>query len=97
VTAGDPLKIDGAFGANTESAVVNFQVAHELTPTGVIDTSTWIALLRYAPADVKWTVPRKRKHKSAQAASVAGGTPPPWSASLPEVRDELAGAGGRGR
>jgi peptidoglycan hydrolase-like protein with peptidoglycan-binding domain len=96
VSAGDPIKIDGAFGANTQSAVENFQTAHALPVTGVVDTATWIALLHYAPAYVKWTTPRKRKKNAADIAS-AGGTPPPKSASLPDVRDEIAGAGGAGR
>jgi peptidoglycan hydrolase-like protein with peptidoglycan-binding domain len=97
VTAGDPVKIDGAFGPLTQTAVESFQLAHGLVVTGVVDTSTWIALLRYQPAHVKWTVPHKRRRKSAEVASAGQGTPPPWSASLPDVRDELAGAGGAGR
>jgi peptidoglycan hydrolase-like protein with peptidoglycan-binding domain len=96
VSAGDPIKIDGSFGPNTRTAVDNFQIAHGLPVTGLVDTATWSALLRYAPAYVKWTIPRKRKKHAADIAS-AGGTPPPKSASLPDVRDEIAGAGGAGR
>jgi hypothetical protein len=91
VSAGDRVKIDGGFGAKTQAAVQSFQLAHGLTVTGVIDTSTWVALLKYQPAYVKWMVPRKRKRHAADIASVRGGTPRPWSASLPDVRDELAG------
>jgi hypothetical protein len=96
VSAGDPIKIDGAFGQKTKTAVENFQTAHGLPVTGVVDTPTWTTLLHYAPAYVKWTIPSKRRKNAADIAS-AGGTPPPKSASLPAVRDESAGAGGAGR
>jgi peptidoglycan hydrolase-like protein with peptidoglycan-binding domain len=101
VTAGDPVAVDGDFGPATLTAVKNFQLAHGLTVTGLVDTDTWDALLSYAPAYVQWKLPQKKTKKNlARAATAAGlraGTPPPKSASLPARRDELAGAGGRGR
>jgi peptidoglycan hydrolase-like protein with peptidoglycan-binding domain len=100
VSAGERLAIDGAFGPKTEAAVQAFQTAHGLPVTGVIDTTTWDALLRYPPAYVHWTQPRKHRHAARGASagtSPTAGTPPPISASLPDVRDEIAGAGGAGR
>src|SRR5207248_3498664 len=91
--AGQPLVIDGAFGAKTRVAVLRFQRAHGLPTTGLIATATWQALLRYPPASVSWT------SGGARAASVSGtglATPVPRSAHLPARRNEIAGAGGAG-
>jgi Putative peptidoglycan binding domain len=96
VSAGDPVSIDGSFGPATQRAVENFQTAHGLALTGVVDTPTWNALLRYRAAHVRWATTRKPRHGAADIAS-AGGTPPPKSATLPDVRNEIAGAGGAGR
>jgi peptidoglycan hydrolase-like protein with peptidoglycan-binding domain len=103
VTAGETVTIDGDFGAATKIAVEAFQLAHALPATGLIDTDTWNALLRYTPAYVKWKLPPRKKKNLARAtaapsaATLAAGTPPPKSASLPARGDELAGAPGRGR
>src|SRR4029079_16165327 len=35
---------DGDFGPNTQAAVIKFQQDKGLTPNGVVDSSTWIAL-----------------------------------------------------
>jgi len=95
VSAGLTLVIDGAFGPQTQAAVLQFQAAHGLTATGVIDAGTWQALLRHRPVAVRWT------RKGATLASAAHrGTlvlKTPASASLPAKRNEIAGAGGRGR
>jgi hypothetical protein len=87
------LAIDGSFGPKTQWTVSNFQLEEKLPITGVIDSTTWSVLLRWQPAYVRWAKPTKGV--SADIAS-AGLTPPPRSASLPMVRDELAGAGGAG-
>ena len=42
---GKPLEVDGDFGANTESAVIKFQKAHGIEPTGRMTAQTWRALL----------------------------------------------------
>ncbi|MEV6329919.1 peptidoglycan-binding protein [Streptomyces sp. NPDC051909] len=39
------LKVDGAFGANTKSAVIAFQQKHDLQVDGVVGPQTWRALL----------------------------------------------------
>lgn len=36
-----PVTVDGIYGADTENAVLEFQRAVRLNPTGVIDVSTW--------------------------------------------------------
>jgi peptidoglycan hydrolase-like protein with peptidoglycan-binding domain len=53
--AGQPLTIDGDFGAGTQSAVKSFQTGAGLAASGKVDTATWQALLRHAPAAAKWT------------------------------------------
>jgi peptidoglycan hydrolase-like protein with peptidoglycan-binding domain len=94
VSAGDAVSIDGAFGRSMKAAVENFQAAHGLPADGLISTATWLALLRYAPAAVRWT--NSGAH-TASAARVTGGTPLPKSAFLRATRNEIAGAGGAGR
>jgi hypothetical protein len=76
--------------------VRRFQSANGLSASGLIGTTTWRLLLRYAPAPVHWTMHSKRL---AAAASASGGTPVPLNASVPAVRNEIAGPGGiaRGR
>ncbi|HWF72812.1 MAG TPA: peptidoglycan-binding protein [Solirubrobacteraceae bacterium] len=96
-TAGYHVSIDGDYGPRTQTAVQQFQAAHGLAVTGVVDSLTWAALLRYKPAYVHWGArSTKKKAVRATSASLAGLTPPPLSASLPG-RDELRGAEGRGR
>jgi hypothetical protein len=88
-SAGQRIPVDGVFGSQTLQAVGNFQTATGLLVTGVIDAPTWQALLRYPAAKVRW---RKTKAGSTFAARAAGLTlPVPKSASLPAVRNELAG------
>jgi hypothetical protein len=96
VSAGQTLAIDGAFGPQTQAAVLRFQVAHGLPATGVIDAATWQAVLRFRPVAVRWT----RKGATLASAVHTGRAlvlQTPASASLPAKRNELAGAGGRGR
>ena len=96
VEAGQDIVIDGDFGPKTEAAVEAFQTQHDLPATGLIDPTTWAALLRYPAPTVIW-----RSKKGTVTATVArGGTlilPVPKSASLPGKRDEIAAAGGAGR
>ena len=93
VAAGQSIPIDGAFGARTKAAVQRFQTAHGLARTGLVDSTTWQLLLRYAPAAVRWGPNGAR---TASAASASWITPVPESASLPAVRNELGGLIGRG-
>jgi hypothetical protein len=102
ITAGYPLAVDGDFGLQTQTAVAQFQAAHGLPATGVLDVGTWGTLLKYKPATVHWAA-HSNKHGIARIASAtagtpsaSAGTPPPQSATLPG-RNELHGHPGRGR
>jgi len=95
-SAGKPVTIDGAFGPQTLMSVQAFQLAHGLAPTGLIDTPTWQALLRYPAARVKWVI--RKRHLTATAA--AAGTSVlvvPRSAKLPTKRYEIPRALGAGK
>ncbi len=87
--AGRHLPVTGYFGDQTERAVRNFQRDAGLDPTGVIDATTWRALLKFQPEMVNWT---------KRARSGKRGAGEPRSASLPAVRYEIPtlGAGPHG-
>jgi hypothetical protein len=95
LTAGARISIDGSFGPQTQTAVRQFQSAHGLTPSGLLDSATWRALLRYAPANVTWT------SKGAKVARASGGgaleLPVPASARLRAKRYEIPPHLGAGR
>lgn len=38
---GYTLEVDGQFGSLTEQAVKEFQLAHDLTVDGIVDSKTW--------------------------------------------------------
>lgn len=67
ITAGYPIAVDGDFGSQTQAAVEQFQAAHALPVTGVLDAATWAALLRYAPAVVHWGTGASKKAVAAVA------------------------------
>jgi hypothetical protein len=85
VTAGQTVRVDGAYSAATEQAVRSFQAAQALLVTGRIDPSTWSALLRYQPAPPAWS--RAARNSVAGPVRANG----PRSASLRARRDELGG------
>jgi hypothetical protein len=82
--AGQAIPVDGDFGALTEQAVDNVQLANGLPATGIVDTATWTAVLRYTPAMVDWTA----SSRSARAARTAG------AASAPKPEISVHGRGG---
>jgi hypothetical protein len=85
--AGDAVPIDGDFGPMTQSAVVQFQSAHGLPTSGMIDQPTWQALLAYKPVKVTWV---KQQGKTIAVAARAGvRLAVPWSAHLPARRYEI--------
>jgi hypothetical protein len=94
VSAGQRITIDGGFGPQTKTAVQSFQTAHGLSPSGVVDTPTWQALLRYPSAHVTWVV---RNHKLSARTAAAGVTLVPKSASLRSKRYEIPRSLGAGR
>jgi hypothetical protein len=61
--AGETVPVDGTFGTSTETAVTHYQSAAGLAVTGSVDTATWQALLKQAPAKVRWTQAAPRTAK----------------------------------
>ena len=94
VSAGEPVTIDGSFGPKTLAAVEAFQAAHGIPVSGLIDTTTWQALLRYPAVHVTWVV--HRRHLTATTAA-AGETLVPRSARLRAKRYEIPRSLGAGR
>ena len=83
--AGFTAPITGYYQGPTQSAVYSFQAANGLPQTGNLDVPTWSVLSQMNAMPVTWT-------KSGAVASRAGGRlnlPPPRSAKLPAVRDEI--------
>ena len=93
ISAGYPITVDGGYGPSTLAAVESFQTARGLTVDGMVGAQTWSALLRYAPANVRWTTTGARL---AAAARFSLTMPVPKSARLRAKRNELAGASGAG-
>jgi hypothetical protein len=82
---GYTVPINGYFQAPTQSAVYSFQANNGLPQTGNLDVPTWDLLLRNKPLPVRWTT-------GGAVAAGSGGRvvlPPPKSAKLPAVRDEI--------
>jgi hypothetical protein len=106
VSAGYPIQVSGDYGYHTLLDVEAFQSAHGLSADGIIGPETWAALLRYRIARVKWSVAKRHDTATVTSADITAAQraapttlvePVPASASLPARRDEIAGAGGRGR
>jgi Putative peptidoglycan binding domain len=106
VSAGYPIQVSGDYGYHTLLDVEAFQTAHGLSPDGIIGPATWAALLRYRIARVKWSAAKRHDTATVTSAALTAAqrathTPlvesVPASASLPAKRNEIAGAGGRGR
>ncbi len=91
-----PVQIDGDFGPATQAAVEQFQTAHGIPVSGIVDQPTWQALLAYKPVSVTWV---KQQGKTIAVAARRGlRLAVPWSAHLPARRYEIPrdlGAGGR--
>lgn len=93
--AGYHIAIDGSFGPHTQRAVGQFQRAHHLSSSGVIDTATWQALLRYPAVSVTWS------SRGATASRAIGGgaslvLPAPASARQRARGYEIPAHQGRG-
>jgi hypothetical protein len=93
ITAGFGIGVDGGFGAASQMAVEQFQLAHGLAADGVVGAETWQALLRYRPAKISWAV----KSRRATVAELGGLTPLPKSAHLAAKRYEIPADLGAGR
>jgi Putative peptidoglycan binding domain len=90
---GYTVPISGYFQTSTQLAVYAFQTDHALPVTGNLDVPTWSLLVQNQPLPVRWT------KRGAVAAGPSGriALPPPKSARLPAVRDEIPPASQRGR
>jgi hypothetical protein len=82
---GYTVPINGYFQGPTQAAIRAFQAAHGLPQTGNLDVPTWGPLLQNKALAVRWT------DGGAVAAGSSGrvALPPPKSAKLPAVRDEI--------
>src|SRR4051794_26909594 len=91
--AGYATPINGYYQATTQGAVYSFQAANGLPQTGNLDVPTWPVLLQKDPLPVRWT------NGGAVAAGSSGRVvlPPPRSAKLPAVRDEIPPAADRAK
>jgi hypothetical protein len=87
------VTITGIFGPQTYRAVRQFQNSRGLKVDGVVGNSTWNRLLRVKPVRVAWSRARSRSRSAGISSAVAG----PLSASLPPVRNEIAGVKRAGR
>lgn len=85
--AGFHIQIDGSFGPKTRQAVEQFQGAHGLPVSGVIDSATWQALLRYPPVNVTWVSHNGNPTAVASRDSLL--LPVPASAREPTKRYEI--------
>jgi Putative peptidoglycan binding domain len=82
---GYSVPINGYFQSPTQLAVYAFQSDHGLPVTGNLDVPTWSVLLQNKPLAVRWT-----RGGAVTAGSSRGMLlPPPRSAKLPAVRDEI--------
>src|SRR5829696_9947188 len=82
---GYSVPINGYFQTPTQLAVYAFQSDHGLPVTGNLDVPTWNLLIQNKALAVRWT-----KGGAVAAGSSHGVVlPPPKSAKLPAVRDEI--------
>ena len=82
LSAGLRVKLNGVLDRRTVRAIRSFQKANALPVTGALDYETWAKLLALEPKKVRWG--------RSGARYKDGVTPPPRSAKLPPVRNELA-------
>jgi hypothetical protein len=85
--AGYSVKVNGVFDKRTSKAVRAFQTAAALPVTAALDPATWTALLaRHDAKRVRWS-----KAPAGAGRKAVLQQPPPRSAKLPPVRNELRG------
>jgi hypothetical protein len=92
ISAGFPVKVDGGLGTNTRAALLRFQAAKGVPQTGMVDASTWPALLHYAATAVAWGRKARSSARTAgavTAGAAAGSASRPASASIPARAREI--------
>ncbi len=87
LSSGARVSVDGSYGPQTQAAVSRFQSAHGLSSTGLLDSATWHALLRYPPANVTWTSKGAKVSRASDAGSLELSVPA--SARLRAKRYEI--------
>jgi hypothetical protein len=83
---GYTVPVSGYFQTSTQTAVYAFQRDHGLPQTGNLDVPTWGPLLQNKPLAVRWVTGGGAVPAKASGRRVL---PPPKSAKLPAVRDEI--------
>jgi Putative peptidoglycan binding domain len=83
---GYTVPVSGYFQTSTQTAVYAFQRDHGLPQTGYLDVPTWGPLLQNKPLAVRWVTGGGAVPAKASGRHVL---PPPKSAKLPAVRDEI--------
>jgi hypothetical protein len=89
---GYTVPVSGYFQTSTQTAVRAFQLDHGLPQTGNLDVPTWGPLLQNKPLAVRWVTGGGAVPAKASGRRVL---PPPRSAKLPAVRDEIPPASKR--
>jgi hypothetical protein len=89
VGGGYSTPISGYFQAPTQSALLSFQADHGLPQSAILDTQTWDQLKNNQPQAVRWTTGGAVTASSSSSSSGALRLPPPKSAKLPAVSDEI--------
>ena len=97
IASGPNLQPTGIFGGGTTRAVQRFQRSRGLGADGAVGSQTWNQLLKIKPVRVNWSGAGARNVRKAGASrdgasSVAPEVSAPMSATIPSVRDEIAGA-----
>lgn len=82
LSAGEKVKLNGVLDGRTVHALRSFQQENDLPVNGRLDHATWSELLTLEPRKVRWG--------RSGARYKSGVTPPPRSASLPPVRNEIS-------
>ena len=96
IAAGHAVATDGSYNASMEQAVRDFQVAKLLPVTGKLDSSTWPALLRYAPTTPGLEQPSAGIGGASAGADGSAVRPPEGSAERAARRPgRIARSGGR--
>jgi hypothetical protein len=83
---GYSVPVSGYFQTSTQTAVYAFQRDNGLPQTGNLDVPTWGPLLQNKPLAVRWVTGGGAVPAKASGRRVL---PPPKSAKLPAVRDEI--------